>query len=237
MKRLSKGDAVKFEFSSSEEIKDILKLHKENFEKLAGSNNRNSNWFNHPRRKPLYQILPALTFAMWNEEFRFDNGYEEHDVKSICNRIFKIFFRRKVQAFEMIKINKDFKRIHKQTLSKYKVASNSVGDVEPEKFKAFAEFVKLYGCNIIVDKGKGFTTDIEEWTVQNDLSEVSVFITKETELNFSANQMRVKYWDWLYGQVMNVVEENIIDIIIDDNSVEIIFDYSLLSLVFRVNDL
>ena len=82
MKRLSRGDAVKFEFSSSEEIEDILKLHKVNFEKLAGSNNRNSNWFNHPKRKPLYQILPALAFAMWNEEFRFDNGYgvifEEH---------------------------------------------------------------------------------------------------------------------------------------------------------------
>lgn len=154
MKRLSKGDAVKFEFSSSEEIKDILKLHKENFEKLAGSNNRNSNWFNHPRRKPLYQILPALAFAMWNEEFRFDNGYEENDVKSICNRIFKIFFRRKVQAFEMIKINKDFKRMHKQTLSKYRVASNSVGDVEPEKFKAFAEFVKLRVLLLILKSGQ-----------------------------------------------------------------------------------
>jgi len=235
MKRLSKGDAVKFEFSSSEEIEDILKLHKVNFEKLAGSNNRNSNWFNHPKRKPLYQILPALAFAMWNEEFRFDNGYEEDDVKSICNRIFKIFFRRKVQAFEMIKINKEFKRLHKQTLSKYKVVRNSVRDVEPDKFKAFAEFIKLYGCNIIVDKGKGFTTEIEEWTVQNDLSEVSVFITKETELNFSGNKMRVKYWDWLYGQVSNVVKEEITDIIISDKSVEMIFDNSFLYLEFRVS--
>ena len=103
-----------------------------------------------------------------------------------------------------------------------------------DKFQAFAEFVKLHGCNIIVDKGKGFATEIEEWTVQNDLSEVSVFITKETEINFSANKMRVKYWDWLYGQVTNVVEENITDIIIGDNSVEIMFDNSLLSLVFRV---
>ena len=106
--------------------------------------------------------------------------------------------------------------------------------VEPEKFKAFAEFVKLHGCNIIVDKSEGFATEIEEWTVQNDLSEVSVFITKETELNFSGNKMRVKYWDWLYGQVMNVVKEEITDIIISDNSVEMIFDNSLLSLVFRV---
>ena len=105
-----------------------------------------------------------------------------------------------------------------------------------DKFQAFAEFVKLHGCNIIVDKGKEFTTEIEEWTVQNDLSEVSIFITTETELNFSGNKMRVKYWDWLYGQVTNVVEENIIDIIIADNSVEIIFDNSLLSIAFRVTD-
>lgn len=49
--------------------------------------------------------------------------------------------------------------------------------------------------------------------------------------------MRVKYWDWLYGQVTNVVKEEITDIIIADNSVEMIFDNSLLSLVFRVNDL
>ena len=236
MKRLSKGDAVKFEFSSSEEIKDILKLHKVNFEKLAGSNNRNSNWFNHPKRKPLYQILPALAFAMWNEKYRDDNSYEEYEVKSISDSIFKEFFRRNVQAFEMVKILKEFKRLHKQTLSKYKVVSNSVRDVEPEKFKAFAEFIKLYGCNIIVDKGKGFATGIEEWTVQNDLSEVSVFISKETELNFSESKMRVKYWDWLYGQVTNVVKEEITDIIIGDNSVEIMFDDSLLSLVFRVTD-
>jgi hypothetical protein len=107
--------------------------------------------------------------------------------------------------------------------------------VEPEKFKAFAEFIKLYGCNIIVDKGKGFTTEIKEWTVQNDLSEVSVFITKETELNFSGNKMRVKYWDWLYGQVTNVVKEEITDIIIGDNSVEMIFDNSFLYLEFRVS--
>ena len=119
MKRLSKSDTVKFEFSSSEEIKDILKLHKVNFEKLAGSNNRNSNWFNHPKRKPLYQILPALAFAMWNEKYRDDNSYEEYEVKSISNRIFKEFFRRNVQAFEMVKILKEFKRLHKQTLSKY----------------------------------------------------------------------------------------------------------------------
>lgn len=136
----------------------------------------------------------------------------------------------------MIKINKEFKRLHKQTLSKYKVVSNSVRDVELDKFKAFAEFIKLYGCNIIVDKGKGFTTEIEEWTVQNDLSEVSVFITKETELNFFGSKMRVKYWDWLYGQVTNVVKEEITDIIIGDKSVEMIFDNSLLSLVFRVTD-
>ncbi|OZY30514.1 hypothetical protein [Pseudomonas lundensis] len=104
-----------------------------------------------------------------------------------------------------------------------------------DKFQAFAEFIKLYGCNIIVDKGKGFTTEIEEWTVQNDLSEVSVFITKETELNFSGNKMRVKYWDWLYGQVTNVVVEDITDIIISDKSVEMIFDNSFLYLEFRVS--
>lgn len=72
MKRLSKSDTVKFEFSSSEEIEDILKLHKVNFEKLAGSNNRNSNWFNHPKRKPLYQILPALAFAMKSLDLTMD---------------------------------------------------------------------------------------------------------------------------------------------------------------------
>jgi len=48
--------------------------------------------------------------------------------------------------------------------------------------------------------------------------------------------MRVKYWDWLYGQVTNVVKEEITDIIIGDKSVEMIFDNSLLSLVFRVTD-
>ncbi|MEN4750708.1 hypothetical protein ABEH28_13170 [Pseudomonas sp. Ps21-P2] len=103
-----------------------------------------------------------------------------------------------------------------------------------EQFQQFADFVKLHGCNIFVSKGRGFCTDIKEWAVHNDLSSVMIFITPETALGFTQNKMCVRYWDWLYGAVMDINEEDIESIAVNEKSVEFVFRGDYLSLYFYV---
>ncbi|WP_054995734.1 hypothetical protein [Pseudomonas ficuserectae] len=103
-----------------------------------------------------------------------------------------------------------------------------------EKFKQFADFVRLHGCNIFVSKGGGLCTDIQEWTVQDNLSEVRIFITPETALDFTQDGMYVRYWDWLYGAVMDIRDEDIEEIIVNEKSIEIVFDGDYLTLSFYI---
>ena len=109
-----------------------------------------------------------------------------------------------------------------------------MGNNNVEKFQQFADFVKLHGCNIFVSKGRGFFTDIQEWTVQNDLSEIRIFITPETALDFTPDKMCVRYWDWLYGGVMDITDEDIEEIIVSEKTVEIVFEGDCLTLSFYI---
>lgn len=111
-----KSEAVKFEFSSSEDLKAILKSHKANFPMFGGSNNRTSGWFTHSKRKPIYEIIPELVFAMWNESLRMDNDFSENDVRWYTNIVYKECFRRKVQDFEMVRILTGFEALHNEAL-------------------------------------------------------------------------------------------------------------------------
>lgn len=110
-----------------------------------------------------------------------------------------------------------------------------MGNSNVEKFEQFANFLKLHGCNIIVSKGRGFRIDIQEWTVKNDSSEVRIFITPETALDFTPDKMSVRYWDWLYGAVMDINEEDIEKIVINEKSVEIVFEGDYLKLYFYID--
>ena len=103
-----------------------------------------------------------------------------------------------------------------------------------EKFEQFANFVKLHGCKITVSKGRGFVTDIQEWTVEDDLSEVMIFITSETALVFTDNKMYVRYYDWLYGQVMDINDEDIEEVIVTEDSVEVVLEDDYLVLSFCI---
>lgn len=109
-----------------------------------------------------------------------------------------------------------------------------MGNWKEEKFVQFGNFVKLHGCNIIVSKGHGFLTDVQEWSVDNDLRQIKIFIRQETALDFTPDQMCVRYWDWLYGQVTDVEEEVIEDIIVNEKTVEIVFQNDFLTLTFYV---
>ncbi|WP_147473657.1 hypothetical protein [Pseudomonas ficuserectae] len=112
--------AVNFDFISGEECEIELKSHKSSFPIFAGFNNRTSRWMTHPKRKPVYEIIPRLIFATWNESLRLDNDCCEVKVRSRCNEIFEKYFRRKVQDLEFVKILKGFKRIHSEFLQRYK---------------------------------------------------------------------------------------------------------------------
>lgn len=109
-----------------------------------------------------------------------------------------------------------------------------MGNSNVEKFEQFGDFVKLHGFNIIVSKGCGFLTNVQELCVDNDLRQIKIFIRQETELVFTPDQMCVRYWDWLYGQVANIEEEVIEDIIVNEKSVEILFEGDCFTLSFYI---
>lgn len=114
-----KGDAVDFDFPSEEECEADLKSHKASFPMFGGFNNRTSGWMTHPKRKPIYEIIPRLIFASWNEDPRLDNDFCDVEVRNRCNKIYAKCFRRKVQDLEFEKILRGFKRIHKEALESY----------------------------------------------------------------------------------------------------------------------
>lgn len=109
-----------------------------------------------------------------------------------------------------------------------------MGNSNVENFEQFADFVKLHGCNIFVSKGGGLCTDIQEWAVQDNSSEVKIFITPETALDITPYKMCVRYWDWLYGAVMDIRDEDIEEIIINEKSIEIVFEGDYLTLSFYI---
>lgn len=111
--------AVNFDFISGEVCEAELKSHKASFPIFAGFNNRTSGWMTHPKRNPVYEIIPQLIFATWNESLRLDNDCCDVAVRSRCNEIFEKYFRRKVQDLEFVKILKGFKRIHREALQRH----------------------------------------------------------------------------------------------------------------------
>ena len=117
---IRKSDAVDFDFPSGEECEIELKSHKAQFPFFAGFNNRTSGWMTHPKRKPVYEIIPRFIFATWNEDPRLDNDCCDVEVRNRCNEIYAKCLRRKVQDFKFVKILKDFKRIHRESLHSYK---------------------------------------------------------------------------------------------------------------------
>lgn len=71
------------------------------------------------KRKPIYEIIPRVIYASWNEDPRLDNDCCDVEIRNRCIKIFEKYFCRKVQDLEFVKILKDFKRIHRESLQSH----------------------------------------------------------------------------------------------------------------------